>query len=77
MTTSSVDERTLSLAMRRKVYVPAAEKLAVVWGTAALPKLTVPGPLTLVQVTDRVLPGGNPSSMAVPERIADEGSVMV
>ena len=42
-----------------------------------LPKVTVPGPLTLDHVRANVLPAGNPSSVAVPFSVADAGSVMV
>src|SRR5262249_54360454 len=40
-------------------------------------KVTVPGPLTLLQATVRWLPAGNPSSVAVPFNVAVFGSVMV
>ena len=57
--------------------MPVAEKLAVVALALALAKVTVPGPLTLDQVTVRVLPAGKPSSEAVPLRPAEAGRVMV
>ena len=43
----------------------------------ALLKVTVPGPETLDQVFVKVLPEGNPSSVAVPVREAVLGKVMV
>src|SRR5688572_3454862 len=63
-TMSSEVDNTLSFAVRRRTYVPAAEKVAVVSTAAALPKLTVPVPLTLLQVWVTVLGGnGIPSSL--------------
>src|SRR3989442_939322 len=59
-----------SVAVRRKTYVPAAEKLAVVVREAGLPKLTVPGPLILLHETARVLPL---DEAAVPESVIPEG----
>ena len=55
--------------------MPADEKLAVVSTALALPKVTVPGPLNLVQVWVTVLPEGRPSSVTVPSSDADAGSV--
>src|SRR6185436_15384047 len=67
-----------SLAVRRRTYDPAAEKLAVVLSVAALPKVTVPGPLTLLQVKVSAAGGlGSPSSEAVPARLAVFGRVIV
>ena len=58
--------------------MPAWEKVAVVSTWEALPKVTVPGPESLVQVvvTD---PGGlgSPSSLTVPLRLAASGIVTV
>ena len=58
--------------------MPAAEKVAVVSTAFGLPKVTVPGPLTLLQV-GVVAPGGlgRPSSVTVPSRLAEAGSVTV
>src|SRR5438552_13519015 len=42
---------------------------AVVLAIFALTNVTVPGPLTFVQSTDRVLPGGTPSSVAEPFKV--------
>ena len=70
-------ESTLSVAVSRSTYVPAAEKLAVVMSALTLPNVTVPGPLTLDQVVVTALPAGKPSSVAVPFRLAESGSVMV
>ena len=57
--------------------MPAAEKLAVVVSALTLPNVTVPGPLTFDQVVVSVLPAGKPSSLAVPFKLAEAGSVMV
>ena len=44
---------------------------------AASENVTVPGPLTLDQVVVSIAGGlGNPSSLAVPLRLADAGSVI-
>jgi hypothetical protein len=76
--TSSLDEIWLSLAVRRKTYVPATENEAVVLGAEALPKVTVPGPLTIVQVVVTAPGGfGKPSSVTVPLRLADAGNVII
>ena len=42
-----------------------------------LPNVTFPGPLTFDQVVVSVLPAGKPSSLAVPFKLAEAGSVMV
>ncbi len=77
MVTSSVLDKALSDAVSRSAYVPDVEKLAVVLRAPTLPKVTVPGPLTLDQVVVSVLPVGKPSSEAVPLKLAEAGSVMV
>ena len=46
-----------SYAVKRKVYVPKSENVAVVSTAFALPNVTVPGPLTLVHVVVNA-PGG-------------------
>jgi hypothetical protein len=74
-TTSSLALNALSEAMSRRVYVPAAEKLAVVDVFDAEPNVTVPGPLTFVQLTETELPLGKPSSLAVPDKPTPDGSV--
>ena len=75
---SSAAVKALSLAVRRSTYVPAAEKLAVVSTAAALPNVTVPGPLTSVQVVVTVAGGfGKPSSVTVPSSVAAAGKVIV
>ncbi len=75
---SSAVFRTLSFAVSRSTYVPAAEKLAVVSTAAALPNVTVPGPLTCVQAVVTVAGGvGNPSSVTVPSSVATAGRVIV
>jgi hypothetical protein len=76
--TSSVADNTLSLAVSLNMYVPSTEKLADVLSAFALPKETVPGPLTLDHVVVNVAGGfGNPSSVAVPLRLALAGSVII
>src|SRR5262245_50679497 len=76
--TESVAESAPSLAVSRRRYVPAIENEAVVVSALAVPKLTVPGPLPLLQATVNIPGGlGSPSSLTVPESAADAGSVMV
>src|SRR5262245_43893931 len=58
--TSSVLESVPSLPVRRRTYVPATENEAEVSTRFALPNVTVPGPLNLVQVVVSVLPVGSP-----------------
>ena len=54
------------------------EKLTQVLAAFALPKVTVPGPLTFDQVTVVEAGGlGNPSSLTVPDSVAWLGRVMV
>ena len=55
-------------AVSRSTYVPGAEKTAVVLGARSFTNTTVPGPLTLLHVTDKRLPAGRPSSEARPSR---------
>ena len=62
--------------VRRVARALAAGLVAVVLSALAFTKLTVPGPLNLDQVVVR-MPLGKPSSVAVPERLAPAGSVMV
>ena len=74
---SSAPVSALSLAERRRTYVPAAEKPAVVLLAPAFPNVTVPGPLTLLHVVVTAAGGfGRPSSLAVPEMFAKDGKVM-
>src|SRR6266850_6510898 len=75
--TSALADRSLSVAVNRSTYVPAAEKLAVVLSALTLPNMTVPEPLNFDHVTVSVLPAGRPSSAAVPLRLAEAGSVTV
>ena len=77
MVTNELFERSESLAVRLRTYVPAALKLAVVAAVPGFAKVTVPGPLTLFQTTVSVLPTGRPSSPAVPVRLAVLGKVIV
>ena len=67
-----------SLALSRRTYVPACEKLTVVLAALALAKVAVPGPLTLLHWRVSAFGGlGKPSSLAVPLRLALLGKVMV
>src|SRR5437867_2844912 len=75
--TSSREDKAPSLAVKRSTLVPAAEKLAVIVSALTLPNVTFPGPLTFDQVVVSVLPAGKPSSLAVPFKLAEAGSVMV
>ena len=60
------------------MWLPAIEKVAVVVRALALPKVTVPGPLTIDQVVVTVPGGvGRPSSEADPARAAVAGKVIV
>jgi hypothetical protein len=59
------------------VYVPLVEKLAVVLSDAAFAKVTVPGPATFDHVVLSEPVTGNPSSLAVPLKVAAEGNVIV
>ena len=53
------------------------ENVAVVDAAFGFAKVAVPGPLTVLQATVRVEPGGSPSSVTVPLRVAAAGSVIV
>ena len=75
--TSLVLDNDPSEAVKRSVYVPAVEKDAVVFNEAAFPKVTVPAPLIFDHDVVRVLVTGNPSSVAVPLRVAVDGDVIV
>ena len=66
--TSELEDSTVSVAVNRNTYVPAVESAAVVLNALVFPKVTVPGPLNFDQVVWRI-PLGNPSSVAVPERL--------
>ena len=76
MVTSDVEDRAVSLAVSRNTYVPEVENVAIVVTALAFAKLTVPGPLNFDQVVCSV-PFGKPSSVAVPERFAPAGKVIV
>jgi hypothetical protein len=66
-TTSSLELAAPSLAVSRNVYEPAVPNAAVVFNEFAFPKVTVPGPLTVLHVVVTVDGGaGSPSSVAVP-----------
>jgi hypothetical protein len=76
--TSSLPDRALSLAVSLSTYAPAAEKETVVLTELALPNVTVPGPLTILQVVVTAPGGfGNPSSLTVPLKLAFDGKVIV
>ena len=77
-TTSSLDERALSDAVSRRRKLPVLANRAVVLSALALAKVTVPGPLTFLQVVVRAPGGfGSPSSEAVPASGAPFGRVIV
>src|SRR5215204_1619224 len=70
---SSVTVKRESPAVRRSTYVPSIPNCAVVTAEAAFANVTVPGPETLVHVVVSVLPKGQPSSVAVPFKVAAAG----
>ena len=70
---SEAEDNVPSLAVSRKVYLPAVENVAVVLSALALAKVTAPGPPIALHVVCRVLP----LVLAVPERLAAAGNVMV
>ena len=74
--TALVRARAVSFAISRSTYDPFVEKLARVFAVAAFVNVTVPGPLTLLHASVSV-PEGNPSSVAEPESVAVDGSVIV
>ena len=74
--TSDVEDSAVSVAVSRNTYVPEVENVAIVVTALAFAKLTVPGPLNFDQVVCSV-PFGKPSSVAVPERFAPAGKVIV
>ena len=75
--TVALEESIPSEAVRLRRYVPSALKLAVVAGKLALPKMTVPGPLTTLQLAVRTRGEGNPSSEIMPDKIAGVGKETV
>jgi hypothetical protein len=74
--TSEVDVRAVSLAVSRNTYVPDVEKVARAVSEWTSSNVVVPGPLIWDHVVVSVLLG-KPSSVAVAERCAPEGSVIV
>src|SRR5207249_530862 len=74
--TSEVEDSTASVAVSRNTYVPDVENVASVLSASAFESLTGPGPLNFDQAVWR-MPLGRPSSVAVPERFAPEGKVIV
>ena len=67
----------VSLAVKRKTYVPATLNVAIVAGLAAFTKVTVPGPLVRVHRLVTAAPVGKPSSVTVPASGAPAGNVIV
>ena len=61
--------------MSRRTYCPAAVNDAVVLGAVASANDTGPGPLATLQSAVSAPPAGSPSSVTVPDRDADAGSV--
>jgi hypothetical protein len=57
-------------------YIPAVENAAVVLNNDALPNVTIPGPLAIVHFTVDVQPGRQ-APLALPDKFADAGSVIV
>jgi hypothetical protein len=66
--TSSLALSAESLAVKRNIG-SAPLNAAVVAALFALPNVTVPGPLTRLQVLVNTLPAGRPSSVAVPFKV--------
>jgi len=77
MAISSEAVNTESLPVSLRTYAPATLKAAVVEAEAALPNVTVPGPLTLLEAAVTGPPMGNPSSLTEPVRVALDGNEMV
>src|SRR5206468_12804284 len=75
--TSVVAASARSVAVKRSTWIPAVENIAVVVSALGFPNVTGPDPLTWLQVTVSVLPSGRPSSVAVPERFAAAGRVII
>ena len=74
--TSELDVSAVSVAVSRRTYVPEVENDAVVFSAFGVPNVTVPGPLNFDQVVCRI-PLGKPSSVAVPDKLALAGCVIV
>ena len=74
---SAYDDSAPSLAVRRRMYTPAVEKLAVVTAALGLAKVTVPGPEVLVHAIVNTGGVGRPSSVTVPFSAALAGRVTV
>ena len=70
-TIESLPDSALSLAVSCRLYVPAAEKVAVVLAAFGLANVTVPGPLSLLHEYVNAPGGfGSPSSVAEPLKVA-------
>src|SRR5438876_239939 len=74
--TSELEDSAVSVAVSRNTYVPAVENVAVVLSALGFVRVTVPGPLNFDQLVWRI-PLGRPSSVAVPERFAPAGKIIV
>src|SRR5512134_838408 len=75
-TTSSLASSSVSVAVRRKVYEPAAVNETVVDGESGSANVARPGPDTRLHVDVTFAPAGSPSSVTVPERAAELGNVI-
>jgi len=75
--TSLLIESWESLAVNRNTYVPAPLNETFVTAAVGLVNAAVPGPLAWLQITDRLLPAGRPSSLTLPFSVALEGMVIV
>src|SRR5262245_21354267 len=73
--TSSAALSSESDAVSRSMYSPIWPNETVVDAAAALPHVTLPGPLTLLHVVVTALPAGRPSSLTVPAMDALAGRV--
>ena len=68
--TLSLPERALSLAVSLRVKTPPVEKVTAVLAAFGFTNVTVPGPLTLLQVYVNAPGGlGSPSSVAEPFKL--------
>jgi hypothetical protein len=77
MVTSPLPAGWESFAVRRRTYVPTWPNAAVVAAAAAAARLTVTGPLTLLQESASVWPSGSMSSLTFALKEAAAGIVIV
>src|SRR4051812_30645414 len=75
--TSEVIANSPSSADNRSKYVPGVMNVTVVGSEFSGVKTTCAGPLIMDHWTDRLLPGGCPSSATVPFKTAAAGNVIV